>query len=250
MIGRGSCRKRSSSASSSSSFLIRPCHFSTDRTAPRMGAGSAARRCFRCFVLYRHDIAGPATALAEAERAGAVGMTNFAPPAPVVAPAVVDVVVVAPSEEMVVIVFVTLVVDVMVDDDVSAEEDEEEIAASLIVANAVSPPGVVVPFFECLIRSFVRSFAARPMRLNCDMYTSSVRSNNGRERLEVYELTPGPIVYYSNHHHHVYIVYWHTKHPGPIVYYSNHHHHVYIVYWYTKHPGPIVYSHTTRFRST
>ena len=41
--------------------------------------------------------------------------------------------------------------------------------------------------------------------------------------------------------HHIYIVYWYTKHPGPIVY--SHHHHVYIVYWYTKHPGPIVYSH-------
>ena len=49
----------------------------------------------------------------------------------------------------------------------------------------------------------------------------------------------GPIVY--SHHHHVYIVYWYTKHPGPIVH--SHHHHVYIVYWYTKHQGPIVYSH-------
>ena len=37
--------------------------------------------------------------------------------------------------------------------------------------------------------------------------------------------------------HHIYIVYWYTKHPGPIVY--SHTHHVYIVHWYTKHyQGP------------
>ena len=54
-----------------------------------------------------------------------------------------------------------------------------------------------------------------------------------------YTKHPGPIVY--SHHHHIYIVYWYAKHPGPIVY--SHHHHIYMVYWYAKHPGPIVCTH-------
>ena len=34
-------------------------------------------------------------------------------------------------------------------------------------------------------------------------------------------------------HHHIYVVYWYTKHPGA----HSYSHHIYIVYWYTKHPG-------------
>ena len=29
----------------------------------------------------------------------------------------------------------------------------------------------------------------------------------------------------------------------------SHRHHVYMVYWYTKHPGPIVYSHQPQLRA-
>ena len=35
----------------------------------------------------------------------------------------------------------------------------------------------------------------------------------------------GPIVYSHHHLHHVYTVYWYTKHPGPIIVYSHHHNH-------------------------